>query len=118
MTAFRIFSLPAHGAIELVVGLATMAAPFALGFGPAGTVAAVAIGALIAGLALSTGSSDRGGLSVGGHFAADRGIAFGLLLSAAVLGAAADDRPAALFLAAMAVTQTGLNITTRYSQRP
>ena len=116
MTALRIFSLPAHGAIELVVGLATMAAPFALGFGPAGMVAAVAIGGLIAGLALSTGADERGGLSVAAHFAFDRGVAFGLVLAAALL-AAADDRTAALYLVAAALTLSVLNVTTRYSQR-
>jgi hypothetical protein len=116
MTALRIFSLPTHGAIEFVVGLATMAAPFALGFGPAGMVAAFAIGALIAGLALSTGADQRGGLSIAAHFAADRGVTFGLLLSAILL-AASDDRSAALYLVAAALTLSVLNVTTRYSQR-
>ena len=40
----RRLSLTEHGALEMLVGLALVAAPFALGFGPAGLVASMAAG--------------------------------------------------------------------------
>jgi hypothetical protein len=114
MTAFRLISLPVHGALELVVGLATMAAPFALGFGSAGLIAGFLIGALIVGMALSTEPGERGGVSVATHFAFDRGLVIGLLGAAVVFGAAAD-RAAALFFALAALALLGLSLSTRYT---
>jgi hypothetical protein len=46
-------SLPQHSALELLGGLTLLAAPFALGAGPAGLVAAVCLGAVVVGLALA-----------------------------------------------------------------
>ena len=114
MTAFRLISLPVHGALELVVGVATMAAPFVLGFDPAGLIAGVVVGALIVGMALSTGPGERGSVSVVTHFAFDRGLVVGLLGAAVVFGAVAD-RAAALFFALAALALLGLSLTTRYT---
>ncbi len=50
MTAFRLVPLHLHGALELLVGLALMAAPFALGLSSAAVVAGLAAGAVVAGL--------------------------------------------------------------------
>jgi hypothetical protein len=113
MTALRLISLPTHALLELAAGLAVMAAPFVLGFEPAGLVASVLIGALIAGIAL-TAAVDDGGLSIAAHFAFDRGIALGLLAGALVLGLAGDET-ATLVFAGAALAQGLLNITTRYS---
>lgn len=44
-------SLPTHALVELLGGLALLAAPFVLGFAAAGTVVAVAGGVLLVGLA-------------------------------------------------------------------
>ena len=113
MTALRLISLPAHGALELLGGFALMASPFVFGFGPAGVVTAVLLGALLVGLALSTASPDGDTLSVAAHHSFDYGIAIGLLGGALVL-ALADDRPAAIALLAASVAQFALNISTRY----
>ena len=89
MTAFRLISLPFHGALELLLGVSTMAAPFVLGFGAAGTVVGLVVGALVVGLALGAG----------------------LILSIA------GDAVAGVFFAAASAAQIALNLTTRYSVR-
>ena len=119
MTALRLISLPLHAALEMFVGLATMAAPFVLGFGPAGAVIGVVIGSLFVGLALSASAPEGAGrhpLSVASHHAFDYGLATGMLGAAVVVGLAGD-RVAAVFFAAVALTQLALNLTTRYSLR-
>ena len=116
MTALRLISLPTHAVLELLGGLALMAAPFALGFTPAGLVAAVAIGALVVGLALSATPNEGSGLPIAAHFAFDRGLAVGLLGGALVLGLAGDTAAAAVFAAA-ALGQATLNLTTRYTAK-
>jgi hypothetical protein len=112
MTAFRLISLPLHGAFELLVGLALMAAPFLLGLSPAGTVVGVAIGAIVAGLALrAAGDPD---LDVSAHYAADQGLVLGLVAAAIVLAVAGDGLAALLFVAGAAAS-LALNLVTRYS---
>jgi hypothetical protein len=72
----RRLSLPEHGAVELLVGVALIAAPFFLGFGPAGLLASMAAGAVLAGLAISDT------LPIGTHMAADTLVSAGLLAAA------------------------------------
>src|SRR3979490_1913575 len=78
MTAFRLISLPAHGALEMLAGLFTMVAPFLFGFTPAGTVAAVVIGALIVGLSLAAASPEGGSPSTPAHFLFGRALRLAL----------------------------------------
>jgi len=114
MTAFRLISLPAHGALELLAGLVTMVAPFLFGFTPAGTVAAVVIGALIVGLALAAASNEQGSLPISAHFAFDRGLVIGLVGGSVLIGLAGD-AGAALFFALTGAALLALSLTTRYS---
>jgi hypothetical protein len=118
VTVARLIPLPIHSALELVVGLFTMAAPFLLGFGPAAAVVAVSIGAVIAGIALAGTTNERGAssLSVATHHAFDYGVALGLAGAAVVVGLAGD-AVASLTLAIIAASQLALNLTTRYSLR-
>ena len=116
MTAFRLMSLPSHGAMELLSGLGLMAAPFVLGFGAAGTLVAVVVGTLVVGLALSAAVADTGAVDVAAHYAYDLGVVVGLLGAGVVVAAAGDGLAATTFLAA-AAAQMGLNVTTRYSAR-
>ena len=69
----RRLSLHEHGAIELLTGLALVAAPFVLGFGPVALVASLTAGALLAGLGLSDG------MSISAHMAADTALAAALV---------------------------------------
>lgn len=114
MTTFRLFTLPTHAALELAVGLAVLVAPFALGFTSAGLVTSVLIGGLVVGLALAGASRETGGISISAHFAFDRLVAFAAAAASIAL-ALHGDRAAALVLAAAAMTQLALSVTTRYS---
>jgi hypothetical protein len=113
MTALRLVPLPLHSALEMLVGLVLIGAPFALGLGSAALVSGVVVGALIAGLALQT--VEPGRTSIVAHHAADHGIAIGLAGAAIVF--AAVDGTAALLFGAAALAQLALNLTTRYTTR-
>jgi len=112
MTVLRPISLPLHGALELLVGVLALAAPFALGFGAAGMVVAFLIGACSVGLALDAAQPAR----VAAHLAFDYGLAFGAVLAAIPL-ALAGDATAALALGGLGLAQLGLNAGTRYTAR-
>jgi hypothetical protein len=116
MTAFRLISLPAHGAVELLVGLGLMASPFVLGFTAGATLVAVVVGALIAGLALGAAVSETGSIDIAAHYTLDVAMALGLL-GAGLVFAIAGEGAAGLVLLAGGVAQLGLNLTTRYSAR-
>jgi hypothetical protein len=113
MTATRpTISLSLHGALELLLGMLALVAPFALGFTPAGTAIAVLIGVCSVGLALDATQPSR----VSAHHTFDYGIAFGAVLVALPL-AIVGDAAAALTLAALGLVQLSLNGATRYSAR-
>jgi hypothetical protein len=113
MTVFRGISLSVHGAVEVVLGLATMVAPFLFGFGTAGAIAALLIGLTLVGAALST--VDARSVNVAAHYAFDHTAAIAILVAAPALGVLAGDRHATAYLAAVAVVQLGLNLGTRYT---
>lgn len=119
MTALRLISYPAHGAVEMLVGFAVMAAPIALGLSAAAAISGVVIGAVVVGLSLSstdTGMTGRSPMTLSAHHAFDYGLVMGLLGAAAVLGLAGD-KVAVLVFALAAAAQLALNLTTRYSHR-
>ncbi len=118
MTALRIIPLPIHSALEMLLGLALGAAPFALGLSTAATFVAVVAGVLIVGLALQSldTGTDGDGIHLGAHLAADQGLTLGLAGAAAIVGATGDARAAVLFAAA-AAAQLTLILATRYSAR-
>jgi hypothetical protein len=115
MTALRLIPLQIHSALELLVGLALMALPFALGLSAAAIAVGIVVGALVAGTALQ--SLDTGGrqLPISAHLAADFGLGIGLAGAAVVL--LATDAPASLLFCAAAVAQLALTSVTRYTQR-
>jgi hypothetical protein len=106
----RRLSLPEHGAVELLVGIALIAAPLVLDFGPAALLASMAAGALLAGLALSES------LPISTHMAADT-LAAAALLAAAVALAAADETLAGGVLAAAGAGELALGMATRWTRR-
>jgi hypothetical protein len=114
MTAFRLLSLPAHGAVELLTGLAMMAGALALGLGPAGTVLAFAAGAIAFGLALA--AADSGAMRSSTHASLDQALAVGAIAAAAVLVLAGDGLAAGLLIA-FGVIQIALASVTRYAKR-
>ena len=114
MTTFRLISLPTHGAYELLLGLVLMGAPFALGADIAATVVAVAVGALLVGLALGAAVAESDGIDISAHYAMDLGVSLALLGSAVVIAVAGDGVGAGLF-ATVALPHPALNLSTRYS---
>jgi hypothetical protein len=107
---FRRLSLPEHGAVELLVGVALIAAPFLLGFGPAALLASMAAGAILAGLALSDT------LPISTHMAVDTLAATALLASAVAL-AAHGETVAGGILAAAGAAELALGMATRWTRR-
>jgi hypothetical protein len=99
--------------VEIALGLVTMVAPFLLGFGVAGGIAALLIGLVIVGAALTT--IDPRSINVGAHYALDHVMAVAMVVAALGLGVLAGDRHATAYLAAVAIVQLGLNLTTRYT---
>jgi hypothetical protein len=105
---FRSLSLPAHGLLELIAGLALMGAPLVLGLGLVPLTAGIAAGALMAGLALADD------LPISAHMAADMALG-GVLLAAAVLLAPAEPTAATL-LALGAAAELALSASTRWTR--
>jgi hypothetical protein len=106
----RRLSLAEHGALELLVGLGLIAAPFALGFGPAGLLVSMSAGVIIAGLGLSDG------MAIATHMAADLAVALGLIAAAAAL-AAGGETVAGGVLSAVAAIELALGVATRWTRR-
>jgi hypothetical protein len=105
----RRLSLPEHGAVELLAGLALIAVPFVLGFGPGGLIACVAAGAVLAGLGLSEG------LAISAHMTADTLLAGGLIGAGLALAASGERVPGGL-LAAVAAGELALSLATRWTR--
>jgi hypothetical protein len=105
----RSISLPLHAALELALGLALLAGPFALGLEPAGLVAGVSLGVVMVGLALAGTDS----LPLSAHQAFDLGLV--AALGGGGLGLAALGEPAAgLLLALAGAAQLALLALTRW----
>jgi hypothetical protein len=112
MTALRPLPLSLHGAVELLLGVLALVAPFAFGFTPAGTVLGALVGVLAIGLALDA-TQPR---DVTAHQGFDYALAFGAGAVALALAIAAD-AGAALVLGGLGVAQLALIAVTRYSVR-
>jgi hypothetical protein len=102
----RRLSLTEHGAVELVVGLALIAAPFALGYDAGGLLASMAAGAVLVGLGLSDPP-------ISAHMTADFVVAALLL----VLAIGSGDRVAGGVLAIAAAGELLLSVATRWTRR-
>jgi len=118
MSSTRRIPFAAHGAIEFPLGLALMAAPFLIGADPAGTVIAVALGALIAGVALtSIGSGPRpSSIPLSAHESYDQALALGGVGGAVAL-AVVGQAPVAVAVLVGSLALLVLSFATRYSGR-
>jgi hypothetical protein len=107
----RAIPLPIHSALELIGGIAVLVGPFLIGAGPAGVVAGVCLGALLAGLALAGPES----LPLSTHQAFD--LALVAALGAGGLGLAlAGDPAGGLWLTGAGVLELLLAATTRWAR--
>jgi len=112
MTLNRRFTLPAHGVVEVVLGMITLFSPALFSFGHGGVVAAILLGSLLIGMAVTV-SADNGS-SLGWHHLFDVTFVVATAIAAFCL-AVAGEASAAVFLAALAIVQSGLNVSTRYA---
>jgi len=116
----RLIPYSLHAALELLIAIVTMAAPFVLGFSVGPAVATVALGALLVGLALSGAPDERGSVSLplGAHRTYDEAFVVGFLAAGAAAALLAGDTVAALALAGLGIAELALGLTTRYSLAP
>ncbi|HEX6116919.1 MAG TPA: hypothetical protein VFY99_07440 [Solirubrobacterales bacterium] len=115
MTA-RSVSLDIHGALEVTLAPAIMAAPFVLGFGELATAIAVVIGAVLLGSALSL-VGERRTVSLSAHAGFDYALAYVALIGGVVAGLLGDV-PGMTFLVGVGAAQALLTATTRFSLAP
>jgi hypothetical protein len=112
MTSIRRLSLPAHGAVELLVGLALLGLPFVLQLGGAPLVVAVAAGIVVAGIGLSAADA----IPLRTHLALDQGVV-AALVGAALAMAVGGQAAAAALLGMAGLAQLALVSGTRWSRR-
>jgi hypothetical protein len=105
-------SVPAHGALELVVGLLLLGLAFALGLGAPGLVVTVAAGIVVAGPGLSGADA----LPLRTHQALDQALIAALAGGALAL-AVGGEGTATLLIGAAALAELVLLVTTRWTRR-
>lgn len=117
MTVSRRIPFAAHGALEFPLGLALMASPFLLGADAAGTAIAVALGVLVAGVALtSVGGPRSPAIPLSAHESYDQTLALGGAGGAVAL-AVVGQGPLALAVLGCSLALLALSMGTRYSGR-
>ena len=99
----------------MLAGSALIGVPFALGLGAAPLVAGVIVGAMTIALGIAgTEPGTRGSLPVSTQAAYDRGLALGLIVSAALFGLWGEPEAMVLFAVAGLATLITTSVT-RYS---
>jgi hypothetical protein len=106
--------LSIHGALEMLAAPAVMVAPFLLDFGPAATIAAVAVGALLLGLATQA-ESPQPNVPVSAHAGFDYALAAFAVISGLAIGLATGEWYAPVFLIGVGAAQVALTAVTRFS---
>ena len=111
----RQVSLPAHGAIAVLLGMVMFLAPAFLHFQVAGLILTATLGAIEIGLGLTFIAPGRYATLWRAHLDSLLAVT---TAAAALATAAAADQPAAIFLVVMTGLQVCLNLGTRYVERP
>jgi len=117
VTTGRQLTLPAHAAVELLLGLATGVLPFLLGLGAAATAGFLVVAALIVTVAIDGGITDERGLPAIpplSHRGMDVTLVVLIALGAVAVALAASTA-AGLALLAIAFAELLLTATTRYA---
>lgn len=112
MTATRPLTLSAHAALDLLLGMAMMAAPALLGFGPRGLILTASLGAILTGMALALSGGPES-QQVGRHRHFDSLFVFTAGLAGLWLAVGGHDKEA-VFLASIVAIETVVNHATRY----
>jgi hypothetical protein len=115
MTIARLISPALRSGLLMAAGTALIGVPFAVGLDAAAIVTGTTIGVMVVALALAgTATEGRGTLPVSAQAVFDRGIAFGLLIVAAVF-AIYGDLGASLLFATAGLSALVVTSITRYS---
>lgn len=112
----RTLTVPIHGAVEVFLAPAIMAAPFLLGLGNVATAFAVVIGAVMLGSALSLVGEGRT-VPLSAHAGFDYAVAY-VALAGAIAAAIAGDTAGTILLVGVGAAQALLAATTRFSLAP
>jgi hypothetical protein len=117
MRISRGFTLPAHGTVELLTGLAMMVVPAALAFATAGLLVSVTLGAILTGMAFTLTSARPASAQPASQVAhSGFDIAFVLVTALGALALAlGGETRAVMFLAGVVVVLAVLGLSTRYS---
>jgi hypothetical protein len=113
MHLFHRISLPTHGLVELVAGLALIVASLAVPAGTAGMVAMLSAGVIVTGMGLGAAET----LPLAAHQALDRWLST-FMASASIGLALAGDVNGAIVLLAVAAGQLILASATRWTRAP
>ena len=113
MNLSRAIPTPIHGAIEVLLAPAIMAAPFVFGLGPVAAAVGIVLGAVLLGSALSL-VGERRSVSLSAHAGFDWALAWVALLTGVVLGITGDV-PGMIFLVGVGAAQAALTANTRFS---
>lgn len=105
-----------HGALEVTLAPAIMAAPFVLGAGQIATAVAVVIGAVLLGSALSL-VGERRTVPLSAHAGFDYALAYVALIGGVIAGLTGDV-PGMILLVGVGAAQALLTATTRFSFAP
>jgi hypothetical protein len=104
----------AHAAIQTVAAPAVMAAPFLLGFGQAAGVVAFVLGATLLGLALQA-AGPRRSIPLSAYAGFEYVLAAFAILGGLVVGLAAAEWAAGIFLVGTGAALVALTAATRFS---
>jgi hypothetical protein len=117
MGSSHVISHSLRPALLVVAGSALIAAPFLMGLDAAPLVTGVLVGTLAIALGLAgTEPGSRGSLPLSAQAVYDRGLALGLLISAAIFGVAGEPEAMVLFASA-GFAALFMTAVTRYSAR-
>ncbi len=114
--SLRAVSLSTHTVIEILAAPLLMAAPFFLGFGELAGGAALALGAMLMGLAISTATEDRS-IPLSAHASFDYAIAVLTIFAGILVGIAGGEPVATAFLVGFGAAHMALTASTRFSAR-
>jgi len=109
----RTVPLPLHGAIEVFLAPVVMAAPFVLGLGTIASAAAIVVGAVLLGTALSLVTENRT-ISLSAHAGFDYVLAY-FAMVAGIAAGVTGDIPGMILLVGAGAAMALLTTSTRFS---
>ena len=118
MSLFRAIPIHVHAALEVLAAPLLLVAPFALGFSPLAGALSFALGVLLIGLAVSAYDSpgERGSLPLAAHAGLDYTLAAATIAVGILVGIAAGDLVATVFLVGFGFAHLALTASTRFSR--